>query len=80
MNLDKITPLFDGLQWEYSNENDDTLSVVCHTLSCGGEKGLFEVMPSWKQPNGKYVVGDVVGWLTFGEVQEWLNKLGNRGV
>ena len=65
-----------GLHWEYENLKGDKLSVILHTGSYGGGDGLFEVYPSWRQPNE---ADTVEGYLTFGDVQRWIDELRSRG-
>ena len=64
-----------GLQWLYENKKKERLSIILHDGSYGRENGLFEIMPSWRKPEQ----GDEVkGYLTFGEVQEWINEFCER--
>ena len=64
-----------GIHWSFKNTNNDVLSVIFHTGSYGHEQGKFEIMSSWRNP----VKGDSVkGWLTFGEVQKFINELKRR--
>lgn len=69
---------FGGLAWRYSNSSDDSLSVICHFGSYGHEKGLFEIMPSWTDDDNKDWGDSVQGFLTFGDVQKWIDKLVKR--
>ena len=70
-----VRTLYGGIQWIYVNGKHD-LSVICHTGSYGHRSGQFEIMPSWKKPCKD---DDVLGYLTFGEVQKWINKLMKLG-
>lgn len=67
----EFSQMYGGLHWIYSH-NGHTLSVICHSGSYGWKSGLFEIMPSWKSPSNNT---DVKGYLTFGDVQKWINKL-----
>ncbi len=58
-----------GLVWKFTGENHH-LSIICHSGSYGRESGLFEVYPSWEE--------DVTGYLTFGQVQNWIKRLERR--
>jgi len=58
-----------GLNWKFIGKKDK-LSIICHTGSYGRENGLFEVYPSWKN--------DVTGYLSFGQVQNWIKRLERR--
>ena len=62
---------FKGLAWRFENKKGEDLSVICHGGSYGKSDGLFEIMPSW--------ANDVTGYLKFGDVQRWINKLEKRG-
>lgn len=64
-----------GLEWLFQNDKKETLSVICHNGSYGAKNGLFEIMPSWRKPQRDDAVE---GWLTFGEVQEWISELESR--
>jgi len=66
-----ITAYMKGLHWIFTNSKGETLSVILHEASYGGGCGLFEVMPSWYD-------NYVEGYLTFGEVQKWINELKRR--
>lgn len=65
---------FGGLQWLYSY-NGHTLSIILNNASYGRKLGLFEIMPSWRKPS-RY--DSVKGYLTFGDVQKWINELGRQ--
>ena len=60
-----------GVQWLYSH-NGHTLSIIISEISYGGKEGLFEIMPSWRQPEKH---DTVKGYLTFAEVQKWIDEL-----
>ncbi len=62
--------VYDGNQWLYESDNGETLSVVCHEYSYGGDSGNFETMCSWLK--------DVQGYLTFGQVQQKINTIYKR--
>jgi len=50
-----------GLQWRYTtDDNKNSLSILCHEGSYGWEEGKFETMCSW--------LTDVQGHLTFEQV------------
>jgi hypothetical protein len=63
---------FGGLAWKFRNNAGDSLSVICHGGSYGVDDGLFEIMASWNRD------GDVVGHLTFGQVQRYISVLKRR--
>jgi hypothetical protein len=69
-----------GIAWRYTNNVNDSLSIICHFGSYGHEKGLFEIMTSWTDDDNKDWGDSVQGYLTFGEVQLWINKLVQREV
>ena len=56
-----------------NKKTKDTLSVICHKFSYGWKTGLFEIWPSWRKPTKD---DDVKGWLTFGDIQKWIDELG----
>jgi hypothetical protein len=62
-----IKTVHEGLNWYYVAPSGLSLSVILHSGSYGRQDGKFEVLPSWTD--------EVVGWLSFGEVQEYINKL-----
>lgn len=66
---------FSGTFWYYKNNKGETLSIIHFKGSYGYEKGLFEIRPSWRKPS-KYDV--VKGFLSFGDVQKWINELKSR--
>ena len=59
-----------GLHWLYTNNNGDSLSVICHQGSYGWEDGKFETMCSWLK--------DVQGRLNFEQVQRKIKTLKKR--
>lgn len=65
-----------GLHWVYKSPSGEDLSVILHSGSYGRQSGTFEIMPSWL--NDECPKGDVLGGLSFGEVQEWIDKLVSR--
>ena len=67
----KTSSYFEGLHWLYTDSYGNTLSVICHYGSYGREKGLFEIMASWTT----FEDSAVIGHLTFGEVQEYIDEL-----
>ena len=68
----KVSTFMVGLHWFFENNKGEKLSIICHLGSYGKENGLFEIMP----PKAPEDWNDAVkGYLTFGEVQEWINKL-----
>ena len=69
--------IFDGIQLKYYFENGLAASVVCHHRSWGGERGLFEIALMDYEDNLIYneEFPDVVGYLTFAQVDECLSKI-----
>jgi hypothetical protein len=69
--------IFDGIQLKYYFENGLAASVVCHKHSYGGEHGEFEVALMDYVDNLIYHEEfiDVVGYLTFAQVDECLSKI-----
>ena len=69
--------IFDGIQLKYYFENGLAASVVCHKHSYGGEHGEFEVALMDYVDNLIYheEFPEVVGYLTFAEVDECLSKI-----
>ena len=61
---------FAGVHWVFYNKKGESISVICHDGSYGRQDGLFEIMTSWHD--------DVIGHLTFGQVQRWLSRLKRR--
>jgi hypothetical protein len=68
----KVYKHLDGLNWFWANDYGDSLSVILHNGSYGGSSGKFEICPSWRKPQRN---NEVKGWLSFGEVQRWINEL-----
>lgn len=68
--------MFDGINWLYKSPSGENLSVILHAGSYGRQSGLFEIMPSWD--SGECQEGDVLGGLSFGEVQKWIDDLVHR--
>lgn len=66
-----INSFADGLHWVYVNGKYE-LSIVCHRFSYGHEVGRFEILPSWRKPSEN---DDVLGHLSFGDVQKWIDEL-----
>lgn len=55
--------------------NGHWLSITCGPSSCGGEYGLYEIMPSDKDIIGVESSGDIVlGWLTDKDVLYYIGK------
>ena len=72
LKLSKFEKFYNGgLHWLFEN-NGHTLSIICHEGSYGYKAGLFEIMASWEE--------DVVGYLTFGDVQKWIDILTKKSV
>lgn len=67
-----------GLHWRFFNNKGDNLSIILHDGSYGCEEGLFEIYPSWKDDENEDWGDAVKGYLTFGEVQHWIDKLNKR--
>lgn len=67
-----------GIQKIYKFENGRGASVVSHSYSYGGEKGLYELAVLDEYGNLDYttpITNDVIGWLTWEEVIELLRKI-----
>lgn len=62
-----VKTVSEGLNWYYVAPSGLSLSVICHSGSYGRQEGKFEVLPSWTDK--------VVGWLNFGEVDEYITEL-----
>jgi hypothetical protein len=60
-----------GLHWIYISPSGEELSVILHAGSYGRHSGTFEIMPSWNSI--KCNKDSVIGGLSFGEVQEWID-------
>ena len=69
--------IFDGIQLKYYFHNGLAASVVCHRHSYGGKHGEFEVALMDYVDNLIYheEFPEVVGYLTFAEVDECLSKI-----
>jgi hypothetical protein len=69
--------IFDGIQLKYYFKNGLAASVVCHNYSYGGGNGEFEVALMDYVDNLVYheEFPDVVGYLTFAQVDECLSKI-----
>jgi hypothetical protein len=75
----------DGIQKIYRFENNYGASVVRHSFSYGGKKGLYEVaLLKFSSPDNNEEVNltyendfeqDVIGWLREEEVEDLLNKI-----
>ncbi len=69
-----------GPQKFYRFENGWGASVVQHVGSYGGGAGLWE-MATIRWTGEKYdlvessLFGDVLGWLAWAEVEDWLQKI-----
>lgn len=64
----------------YKFDNGYGASVVCNSMSYGGNSGLFEVAVLDKDGNICYdtwVTSDVEGYLDFADVVEVLQKIKN---
>ena len=79
--ITRIMPL-NGIQRIFKFENGYGASVVKHEHSYGNEDDLWELAVIVFNANGGWeityntsVTGDVVGWLSNKEVQEYLEKI-----
>lgn len=67
-----------GVIKRYKFSNGYGASIVRHSFSYGGDKGLWELAVLDKKGNLDYstpITGDVIGWLTEEEVEELLDKI-----
>ena len=70
----------DGYKKVFQFTNGFGASVICNKHSYGGHKGLFEVAVLNRDGEISYdtpITTDVVGWLTFGEVESLLKRIEN---
>ena len=89
-NCTTVNSIHDGIQRIYHFDNGYGASVVCHSASYGGQKGLYELaVITWPDPivehNYNYFriahvpeiikTDSVVGWLTENEVEALLEKI-----
>jgi hypothetical protein len=69
---------YGGIQKIYKFENGRGASVVSHSYSYGGEKGLYELAVLDEYGNLDYttpITNDVIGWLKWEEVIELLRQI-----
>lgn len=74
-----------GVQKLFKFENGYGASVVSHEFSYGGDKGFWELAViliyenqgklSWKLVYDTPITEDVLGWLTWEEVEETLKQI-----
>lgn len=74
-----------GVQKLFKFENGYGASVVSNEFSYGGDKGLWELAVvlvyenegrlSWKLTYDTPITEDVLGWLTWEEVEETLKQI-----
>jgi len=71
-----------GIQKLYKFDNNYGASVVCHDGSYGGQQGLWEIAILWFFDKDSYsitydtpITDDVIGWLEWEEVEEYLEKI-----
>jgi hypothetical protein len=72
--------LFGGVQKVYRFPNEYGASVIKHDHSYGGADGLWELAVLDKAGELCYdtpITSDVLGWLTWEEVEENLTKIKN---
>ena len=74
MNMTLFKYMSNGLEWRFENKRGDTIIVMCHDGSYGYKDGLFEVIRSWSDSKN----GKSIGWITFGEVQKFIDELEKR--
>jgi hypothetical protein len=70
----------DGVQDIYRFKNGYGASVVCSCGSYGGKQGLKELAVLDKDGHICYdtpITGDVLGWLTDEQVEEYLSQIAN---
>lgn len=70
MKLTTFKKPYGGLHWIFENDNGESLSIICHEYSYGGNNGKFETMCSW--------LPDVQGHLTFEQVARKIKTLERR--
>lgn len=72
-----INQVHGGIQFKYYFRNGYAASVVCHPHSYGGEYGLFEIALMDHLDNLIYndSFPDVIGYLSFAQVEEQLNLI-----
>ena len=71
-------PDVNGYQLEYKFDNGYGASVIKHDMSYGGKKGLYELAVLDKDGSLCYntpITEDVIGHLTFGEVDKLLVEI-----
>ena len=67
----------DGVQFIWTFENGYGASVVCHSYSYGGERGLYELAVLWCDDidYSTDITHDVLGHLTPHEVTIYLDRI-----
>ena len=70
--------LLDGVGYEYKFDNGYGASVVCHSGSYGGNKGLYEIAVLDSKGDFCYttdITDDVVGYASEETVYETLDRI-----
>ena len=80
LEFDKISdePFMSGVRSRMMFENGYGVSVVSHTHSYGGTKGLFEIAVLGKDGDISYdtpVTNDVIGYLSPDEVTDIMEQV-----
>ena len=77
MFLKATNKVHDGVQYEYIFPNGYGASVIKHSYSYGGKKGLWElaVLKDDELCYDTEITNDVLGHLTTGEVNAILDKI-----
>jgi hypothetical protein len=74
--------IHDGVGYDYLFPNGYGASVVSHSGSYGGDKGLWEILIT-HEDNPVYdtpIASDVIGHLNWKEVNNYLNQISNLDV
>lgn len=74
----KTSPVYDGVRKEFKFENGYGASVVRHSFSYGGKKGLWELAVLDKNGDLCYdtpITSDVIGHLNDPEVDRILEEI-----
>lgn len=77
MYCTEINNVQDGKQYVYKFPNGYGASVIKHSYSYGGKKGLWElaVLRGEELCYDTFITNDVLGHLTTGEVNQYLNQI-----
>ena len=74
---------FDSYQSKWVYANGYTASVISNSMSQGGKHGYFEVAILHGDDNrvcgATPITNDVIGWLSFDEVQPTLDRIRKLG-